>query len=262
MNERLMAELVERVVPVTERGRPDWDEVLGLATARQRLGVERELAQLDVSTSRPWWRPRAIPRRAEPMNSSRFRVRLALGSLIVLVAVGGVVQAITAQGTDPPQAASRERSPADAMPTLPAHVRVGAERAGLQLETSRKIAPNLYLVNKEDGQLCMVSTANGMSMGCAPTKNSFFGGNALHYCIDERRSPEAPRELTIYGVARPDVKAVRVMFPSGAVQAPTSADGGFSIKATHEQLEQGRPTALVGLGDNGRTIQLFRLPQG
>jgi len=195
------------------------------------------------------------------MRISKLRMLIAVGSVVVLGAAFGVVQAVTAQGTEPPRAADRERTAKDAMPTLPSHVRVGAERAGLQLDTSRKIAANLYLVNKKDGQLCMVSTSKGMSMGCGP-KDNFFGGNALHYGIDERGSADAPLELTISGVGRPDVQYVQVAFPSGLTQSLLSADGGFSINATAEQLKSGRPTELLALGQNGRVIQTFRLPQG
>lgn len=56
MSERL-AELVDLVVPVSEQGRPDWDEVLGLAAARQPLRVEREVRPLGAWARRRWWRP-------------------------------------------------------------------------------------------------------------------------------------------------------------------------------------------------------------
>ncbi|HEX7168589.1 MAG TPA: hypothetical protein VF230_16530 [Acidimicrobiales bacterium] len=195
------------------------------------------------------------------MKISRVRLLVAASAVALLAGFVGVVQTVTAQGTEPPIAADRERSAKDAITALPAHVRVGAERVGLRLDTSRKIAANLYLVDKRDGQLCMVSTASGMSMGCGP-KNDFFGGSAVHYGIDERGSADAPLELTISGVARPDVKSVQVAFPSGPSNAAITTDGGFSITATKDQLASGRPTQLVALGENGRVIQAFKLPQG
>lgn len=194
------------------------------------------------------------------MRISRVRMSIVVGSVVALAAAIGLVQTVMAQGSEPPQAASRARTANDDMPQLPSHVRAAAERLGLELSTSRRVASNLYVANKRGGELCMVSTSHGMSMGCGPA-NSFFGGSAVQYGIDENGPPEAPSDLTIYGVARSDVTSVRVVFPSGPVDAAITADGGFSISASDHDLQQGRPTELIAFGRNGQAIQSFALPQ-
>lgn len=195
------------------------------------------------------------------MRIARVRMPIVVGSVVVVAAAIVLAQSVLAQGSEPPRAASRERTAGDAMPGLPRHVWMAAERLGLQLDTSRKIAQNLYLLGKQDGQLCMVSTSHGMSMGCGPA-DSFFEERAVQYSIDESGQPEAPSSLTIAGVVRPDVASVRVVFPSGPIEVSVSSDGGFSIDTTEQQLQQGRPTELVALGDDGQVIQALALPQG
>jgi hypothetical protein len=194
------------------------------------------------------------------MRISRLRVSIVVGSVVALAVVVALVPTVMAQGNEPPEAASRDRTANDDMPQLPSHVRVAAERLGLKLDTSRRVATNLYLVNKRGGELCMVSTSRGMSMGCGPASD-FFGSNAVQYGIAEDGPPDAPSGLTIAGVARSDVASVRVVLPSGPIDAAVSADGGFSISAGEHELERGRPTELIALGRNGRAIQSLALPQ-
>lgn len=194
------------------------------------------------------------------MRISRFLLTGVVVAVVAVAAGVGVVQTVLAQGNEPPQAANRPRVASDSMPPLPAHVREASARLGLQLDTSRNIAQGVYLASKTDGELCLITTSHGMSMGCGPG-DSYFGSNALQYGIAEQGKPEAPTALTIYGVARPDVTSVRVIFPSRVVDADITKDGGFSISATDSQLQQGRPTQLLALDASGQTVQTFALPQ-
>jgi len=188
-------------------------------------------------------------------------VMISTAGIVVAVAAGAMlVQSILAQGSEPPQAVSRPRVTSDTMPMLPPRVQEAAARIGLRLDTSRRIAPNVFLASKTDGELCMITTAHGMSMGCG-AEDTFFGANALQYGIAENGKPEAPTNATVYGVARPDVKSVRVVLPSGPVDAEISPDGGFSITATEGELHEGPPTELLARDGNGNTIQRFVLPQ-
>lgn len=183
-------------------------------------------------------------------------------TIAVIAAGAAVAQTVFAQGSASPKTMSRARSATDAIPNLPARLQTAAARVGLELNTTRLVATDVYLADKTDGELCMVGTARGgMTMGCAP-KDSFFGANALQYGISEDGKPDAPTALTIFGVTQPSVKSVRLDFPSGGVDQTVTAGGGFSITATSAELAQGRPTRLIAKDANGDTIQTFALPQG
>lgn len=193
---------------------------------------------------------------------TRRRVGAAIVvAVVIAAAVAAVAQTVFAEGSASPKTINRARSASDAIPNLPARLQTAAARVGLDLNTTRLVATAVYLANKTDGELCMVGTAHGMTMGCAP-KSSFFGTNALQYGISEDGKPDAPTALTIFGVTQPSVKSVQVVFPSGPVDQTVTASGGFSVSATSAELAQGRPTRLLAKDANGAVIQTFALPQG
>jgi len=188
---------------------------------------------------------------------------LMLCGLIVLAATGagiGLAQAVLANTAEKPHAVTRARTAGDAIAGLPARLKTAASHVGLELGTTRQVAPDVFLANKNDGELCMIGTAHGMTMGCG-SSSDFFGGNSVQYGISEDGAPSAPTALTIFGVVRPDVRSVRVVFPSGPVDEEVTVDGGFSVTATAAQLASGRPTQLIAYGQASRIIQTFALPQ-
>lgn len=195
------------------------------------------------------------------MSRRRLTGVAAVMAVVIVAAATVVAQTVFAQGSSSPKTISRARAASDVIPNLPARLQTAATRVGLDLNTTRLVASSVYLANKTDGELCMIGTAHGMTMGCAP-KDSFFGTNALQYGISEDGKPDAPTAMTIFGVTQPSVKSVRIIFPTGAVDQPVTASGGFSLSATSDELAQGRPTRLLARDANGDTIQAFALPQG
>jgi hypothetical protein len=197
------------------------------------------------------------------MHISKGRA-LAFGAAVAAgFAAFILTQSVLASRAELPAASNRARTEADA---LPAKLQAAAQDLGLQLDTSRSIAPNLYLVAGSSAivgndQLCILNTAYGLSLGCNPESN-FYQGEVLRFGIAEQGPPDAPSDLTLAGIAQPNVASVRMMLPSGPVEAMPTSDGGFAIHADASQLLNGRPTELDALNSSGATIATFELPQG
>jgi hypothetical protein len=170
----------------------------------------------------------------------------------------GLGRSTSAVGESPPSAFARARVASDA---LPAALVPRARTLGFSVEDSRRIAPNLYLVEREGGLLCTAFTrSGGVSGGCAP-KGSFFHGEPVTFGIDEAGHPSSPRALVISGVARPEIRRLRAVFGNVTVETTTTADGGFILTATAEALAEGRPTALHALNAAGNVVKPYDLPK-
>jgi hypothetical protein len=195
---------------------------------------------------------------------STRRSLLAIGTAIVAgCAVFFTVQNVIAGGEAPPEATARARTASDA---LPAKLQGTAQSLGLELDTSRNVAPNLYLIEGSHqfwgtDQMCLVNTTYGMSFGCNP-KAAFFSDGAVRFGIAEQGKADAPTDLTLSGLARSDVATVRMVLPSGTIEAKPTSDGGFAVHADAAQLEAGRPTELDAIDAQGEIIETHELPQG
>src|SRR5439155_25147314 len=136
---------------------------------------------------------------------------------------------------------------------LPAAVRDRALAAGFDLSSARRISAGTYVMRRNGGFLCLVSTERGMSGGCNPA-GSFFHGEEVVFGISEAGTPTAPSYLRVAGVARDDVAKVRLRFDGATLEAVTSADGGFALEATASALAHGRPTTLDAIGKDGSVL--------
>ena len=168
------------------------------------------------------------------------------------------VGSVRANEEAPPSALERPARPSDALPDT---LRARARALGLASATARRLAPAIYLARRAGGLLCLVTTGRGLAASCNPER-TFFHGEKLVFGLAEEGDPAAPASVWIAGIARPDVAKVRARFGVTSLEAPTSADGGFSIRATPAALAQGRPTTLDALGNDGRVLQSYDLPSG
>jgi hypothetical protein len=194
-------------------------------------------------------RPRRVPSK---------RYALILVALPVLAGlILGFGRSTSAVGELPPSAFARARVASDAFP--PALVS-RARSLGFSVEDSRRIAPNLYLLEREGGRLCTAFTRNGGVSGGCSSKGSFFHGEPLTFGIDEAGHPSSPNALVISGVARPEVRRLRAVFGNVTIETTTTADGGFVLTATAEALAQGRPTVLHALNAAGTVVKSYDLP--
>lgn len=182
--------------------------------------------------------------------------------MVALPILAGLILAFgrptSAGGESPPIAFARARVASDA---LPAALVPRARTLGFSVDDSRRVAPDLYIVEREGGLLCTAFTRNGgVSGGCSP-KDSFFRAEPVTFGIDEAGHPSSPNALVISGVARPEIKRVRAVFGDLTVEAATTTDGGFVLNATAEALAQGRPTVLHALNATGTVVRSYELPK-
>ena len=191
---------------------------------------------------------------------SRSRLPAILSGMFLAVVVLSFIAArnVFAGSEAPPAAVQRERIASD---VLPMRFQEGAEKLGIELESSSKVAGELFLVERpRHDDTCLVNTAYAFSLGCNP-RTDFFRGEKIFSGMAEKGSPEDPEELPIGGIARPEVARVRVVLPSGNVEATPTADGAFRIVIGADQLRSGRPTELRGLDATGNTVYVRALPQ-
>jgi hypothetical protein len=152
-----MGELVDRFVPASERGRPDWDEVLRLGGVRRR-GVEREPRQVGMFAPRRRWKPPTI----------------AL-AVIVVVAVGGVAIAASWNPLSGIGSADRAAEPTDTLsPAFKEQLREASWPSGsgviggplvdqARLLGERPDGRKVYAVPTSKGKLCILVDESGLS---------------------------------------------------------------------------------------------------
>jgi hypothetical protein len=194
-------------------------------------------------------------------SSGRRRRTIAAGLVGVVATVGlaAVAASLQAGGERVPAALERVPNASDAI-SEPSAVRLRS--LGFDVETSRQIAPDLYLIEREGGRLCTAyASKHAVSGGCR-AKASFFAGEPLLFGIGERGGPNSPSFLVIDGVARPEVLRVRAHFGSVTLDTQPTPEGGFVLTATPEALAHGRPTLLEALDANGRVLKAYKLPNG
>lgn len=183
---------------------------------------------------------------------------LSVGLLFVGAFLG--TAALLASGEEPPIATKRPASASDALPGRASQL----ARAGYVVETSRRVARDTFVVERKahgETLLCVLSTHRGRMAGACNPKESFFGGRAVIWGMDEEGGPEKPTALWISGVAKTSVDSVRVRFDELVLTAPVTSDGGFMIEATSAALAEGRPSVLEALDADGGVISTVALPQ-
>ena len=225
VSERLMAELVDRVVSLAERGSPDWDEVLVLADVRKGRGVEPELRQLGVSAPRRRWKPSIV----------------ALAVTVVL-GVGGVAVAASWNPLSGIGSANRPAEPTDSLSPDAKELlrRMFEPRAGrtdaigsLLVDQARLLGelPDghaVYAAPTSKGKLCIYVAESGVSCGEPLTRAEPITQAML------KSGPGEP--LVIWGATTDDV--VSVSFEVGGQPVTAPVENNF-------YAWEGQPTATL-----------------
>jgi hypothetical protein len=162
---------------------------------------------------------------------------------------------------EPPAAMTRAPVASDEVPEAAAGLLAAW---GLEARSSRRLAPDLYLIEGEargENVLCVLDAKQGFAGGCNP-KRSFWAGRDIVWGISENNDPSNPIALRIHGLVKPAIKAVQVHFGGIVLATPVTQDGSFFVEATSETLEHGRPALAEGLDARGQVISSAQLPQG
>jgi hypothetical protein len=174
----------------------------------------------------------------------------------VASAVGGagglVVHRSSAGSGSAPSAFERPRSANDALPPA---VAAAASQLGFRISESRRIASTTFLVPRPPGRLCILSVfRNELPYGCSYASDFFGDEQAITSVVEDGR-PGAPTRLRVFGVARSEVRAVRVVFRGVSRTVTTSADHGFSFDADSTALAAGDPVRIDALDANGDVLR-------
>jgi hypothetical protein len=185
----------------------------------------------------------------------RLRWKL-LAAAALAVAVGGAtglaVHRSSAGSGSLPAALERPRSAADALPPLAA---AAASHLGFRTDESRRVAPATFLVPRQPDRLCVLSVfRNELPYGCSEASDFFDEDQVVASVVQDGR-PGAPTRLRVFGVARSEVRAVRIVFRGVSRTVPTSGDHGFSFDADSTALGAGDPVRVDALDEHGDVLE-------
>jgi hypothetical protein len=95
---------------------------------------------------------------------------------------------------------------------------------------------------------------NELPYGCGQASD-FFGDDEVVTSVVEDGRPGAPTRLRVFGVARSDVRSVRVVFRGTSRKVAPTGDHGFSLDADAAALAAGDPLRLEALDASGRVLK-------
>jgi hypothetical protein len=185
--------------------------------------------------------------------SSRAKILAAAAFGVALVATAAVVTHRSAAGAGPvPEAAERARAAGDALPPAAA---TALSQLGFRTGESRRVALTTYLVPRQPDELCVLSVfRNELPYGCGKASD-FFGDDEVVTSVVEDGRPGAPTRLRVFGVARSDVRSVRVVFRGTSRTVVPTGNHGFSLEADAAALAAGDPLRVEALDASGRVLK-------
>jgi hypothetical protein len=185
----------------------------------------------------------------------RLRSKILVG-VAFATGVGGagglVVHRSSAGQGSVPSALERPRSVDDVLPPVVAAV---VSHLGFRTSESRRVAPMTFLVPREPGRLCVLSIfRNELPYGCGDASGLFGDEQTVTSVVEDGR-PGAPTRLRVFGVARSEVRALRIVFPGVSRTVTTSGDHGFSFDADSTALAAGDPVRVDALDAKGDVLR-------
>lgn len=192
-------------------------------------------------------------------SNRRIWPLLVLGISLIFIASLGTYFAIDslASAGEKPSALSRPR---DASDSLPAEALSGAQYAGLEISSSRKVAKNTYIVPRAGGKYCLVAVGGNQVTGTCNSIDNFFGGRDVVFGIREEGRPGPATGLTVVGITTSAVTAVELDFGSSQPVIPVTQDHGFIYTASATDLSAGGLRGISALDQAGRVVDSRSLP--